>query len=336
VDGNDVIAAFSTIPATRWTLVIEDDWGSVTNATQSYARNLLMILATGIALPALGVALLIRTQNAEALERERVEQGQRVAALIQQKVLPQALPMLPGWSLAVCHRPVDTPGQDFYDAMLLEDGQLMLVVGHVSEEGLTAGHILSTARAALRGAARLQLPPAEALRYTNALLCPEMQIDRCVTLVHAILDAWGGRLRVANAGFNAPWLDDGSGDEGLQIAGAPLGVAPDALYQEGQVFVQPEHCVIFYSHGLINARNAQGDTFGLERLRSLVDEHHCDAEAIVEAVETALRRFLDKGGVLPDDVTVLVLQRLPENPAGVQTVQQARPVPFSAPEFDVD
>lgn len=336
VDGNDVIAAFATVPGTRWTLVIEDDWTSVTSATQRYAGNLLGILAVGIAMPALGIALLIRTQNAETLERERLEQEQRVAGLIQQKVLPRALPMLPGWSLAVYHRPVDTPGQDFYDAMLMEDGQLMLVVGHVSEEGLAAAHILSTTRAALRGATRLQLSPAEALQYSNSLLCPEMQIDRCVTLVYAVLDAWGGRLRLANAGFTPPWLDDGAGDGGLQVVGVPLGAAPDSVYQEGQVFVQAGHCVVFYSNGLINARNAQGDSFGLARLRSLFDQHDCDAEDVVEAVEAALKRFLDKGGALPDDVTLLVLQRLRETPAGPQPVQRVRPVSLPAPEFDVD
>jgi hypothetical protein len=191
-DNNDVISAYALVPGTRWTLVIEDNWTAVSNKTQSYARNLLLILATGFALPTLGVALLIRTQNTERLERERTEQEQRVAGLIQQRVLPRALPMLPGWSLAVYHKPVDTPGQDFYDAMLLEDGQLMLVAGHVSEQGLTAAHILSTTRAALRGAARQGLSPAEALHYSNSLLCPEMQIDRCVTLVYAMLDAWGG------------------------------------------------------------------------------------------------------------------------------------------------
>ena len=69
---------------------------------------------------------------------------QRVAGLIQQRVLPRALPMLPGWSLHAYHKPVNTPGQDFYDTMLLEDGQLMLVIGHVAEEGLAAAHARGT------------------------------------------------------------------------------------------------------------------------------------------------------------------------------------------------
>lgn len=337
VDGNDVIAAYSPVPGTRWTLIIEDDWAAVSNKTQSYARNLLLILAVGIALPALGVTLLIRTQNSETLERERLDQERRVAGLIQQKVLPRALPMLPGWSLAVYHKPVNTPGQDFYDALLLEDGQLMLVVGHVAEEGLTAAHILSTTRAALRGAARQRLTPAEALQYSNSLLCPEMQIDRCVTLVYALLDAWGGRLRVANAGFNPPWLDDGSAEGGVAVTGQPLGVTPDMVYQECQAFVQPGQCVVFYSDGVVNARNGQGDTFGLARVQSLVDEHGCDAEALVEAVKSELQRLLEKGGSLPDDVTILALQRLPETPAGAQmSIERSRPVVLPAPELELD
>ena len=336
-DGNDVIAAFAPVPGTRWTLVIEDDWSVVTNKTSSYARSLLAILAVGIALPVLGVTLFLRTQNAEMLERERIDQEQRVAGLIQQRVLPRALPMLPGWSLATYHKPVSTPGQDFYDTMLLEDGQLMLVIGHVAEEGLAAAHILSTARTALRGAARQQLSAAEALRYANSLLCPELQIDHCVTLIYAVLDAWGGRLCMANAGFNQPWMDDGRGEGGMEIMGPALGVAPDACYEEGQIFVQPGYCVIFYSNGVTNARDNRGRGFGLMRLRTLVDEHDCDAEAIVDAAEQEVKRFLEKGSSLPDDVTILVLQRLPTaSPDASQLIHRASSVAFPAPDFDVD
>ncbi|HSN77687.1 MAG TPA: SpoIIE family protein phosphatase [Anaerolineae bacterium] len=335
-DGNDVISASATVPGTRWKLVIEDNWATVTSKTQNYARNLLLILAAGIVLPTLGMTALIRNQSAERLERERSEQEVRVAGLIQQRVLPRALPMLPGWSLAVYHKQVDTPGQDFYDALLLEDGQLMLVVGHVTEQGLTAAHILSTTRAALRGATHLKLSPAEALHYGNSLLCPEMQMDRCVTLVYALLDAWGGRLRLANAGFNPPWLDDGDRVGDRQITGSPLGVAPDAVFHEAQVFVQPGHCVVFYSDGLVNACDAVGEAFGLSRLQALVDENNCDAEAIVEAMEGALRRFQEKGGVLPDDVTLLVLQHLADEALTVSGAGRSQRVEFSAPEFDVD
>lgn len=335
-DGNDVISAYALLPGTRWTLLIEDNWATVTEKTQSYARNLLLIMAAGIVLPAIGLTLVTRSQNAEKLERERIEQEQRVAGLIQQRVLPRALPMLPGWSLAVYHKPVDTPGQDFYDAMLLEDGQLMLVVGHVSEEGLTAAHVLSTTRAALRGAARLGLTPAEALQYGNSLLCPEMQMDRCVTLVYAVVDAWYGRLRLASAGFNPPMLDDGVSHNDIPVVGAPLGVASDSIYQEAEAPVQPGHCVIFYSNGLINACNVQGEAFGLDRLHALVDEQGCDAEAIVDAAETALKRFQEKGGVLHDDLTLLVLERLAAPSEAQQSPAQLQRVVLPPPEFDVD
>lgn len=336
LDGNDVITAFAPVPGTRWTLVIEDEWAVVTNQTLEYARNLLGILAVGIILPVLGVALLIRTQNAELLGRERVEQEQRVAGLIQQRVLPRALPMLPGWNLTAFHKPVNTPGQDFYDTMLLEDGQLILVIGHVVEEGLAAAHILSTTRAALRGAARQNLTPAEALHAANTLLCPELQMDRCVTLVYAVLDAWGGRLRFANAGFNAPWLDDGKGDTGMSLVGLPLGASPDTQYEEGQLFIQPGHCVIFYSNGVVRARDNQGRGFGLARLRLLADEHDCDVEAILEATAQEIKRFQEKGSSLPDDFTVLMVQRLPVSPVRPQIIERTRPALFHAPEFDVD
>jgi sigma-B regulation protein RsbU (phosphoserine phosphatase) len=132
-------------------------------------------------------------------------------------------------------------------------------------------------------------------------------------------------------------LDDGNSDGDAQIVGMPLGIATDSIYQEAQTSVQPGHCLIFYSDGLINARNSQGETFGLTRLQALVNEHSGDAEAIVEAAETVLRQFQEKGGVLPDDLTLMVLQRLANAPVTTQQpTAHSQRVVFPAPDFDVD
>ena len=111
--GNDIVAGHAPVPGTRWTLVTEDDWATVTSSTQQYARILLALLALGIVLPALGIGLLLREQNAAMLERERTEQEARITNLIQQKLLPKQIPVLPGWSLAVSYQPAPTGRGEF-------------------------------------------------------------------------------------------------------------------------------------------------------------------------------------------------------------------------------
>ena len=90
--GNDIVAAYAPVPGTRWMLVTEDDWGSLAGAVQRYGRNLLILLGVGLLLPPIGVALLIRQQQAEMLKRQHAEQEKRVAGMVQELVIPRLPP----------------------------------------------------------------------------------------------------------------------------------------------------------------------------------------------------------------------------------------------------
>src|SRR5918997_3591596 len=104
-------------------------------------RKLLSDLATQTA-PAVRVAQLVRQQQQEAQERERIEQELRIARLIQQTLLPKALPELPGYKVAAYYQPAREVGGDFYDFLELEDGRLGLVVGDVTDKGVPAALVM--------------------------------------------------------------------------------------------------------------------------------------------------------------------------------------------------
>src|SRR5918998_934392 len=93
--------------------------------------------------PAVRVAQLVRQQQEEAQERERIEQELRVARLIQQTLLPKEIPPLPGYDLAAYYQPAREVGGDFYDFMELEDGRLGLVVGDVTDKGMPAAIVMA-------------------------------------------------------------------------------------------------------------------------------------------------------------------------------------------------
>ncbi|HEY8557635.1 MAG TPA: GAF domain-containing protein, partial [Actinomycetes bacterium] len=116
-------------------------------------RKLLNDLA-GHAAPAVRVAQLVREQEAEVRQRERIEQELRVAQLIQQQFLPHELPDLPGWRVGAYYGPAREVGGDFYDFLDLEDGRLGLVVGDVTDKGVPAALVMATTRTMLRAAAQ--------------------------------------------------------------------------------------------------------------------------------------------------------------------------------------
>src|SRR5215203_670400 len=123
-------------------------------------RKLLNDLATQTA-PAVQVAQLVRQQQQQAQERERIEQELRVARLIQQTLLPKSVPELAGWDVADFYRPAREVGGDFYDFLEFEDGHLGIIVGDVTDKGVPAALVMATTRTMLRAAAqRLDSPGA--------------------------------------------------------------------------------------------------------------------------------------------------------------------------------
>src|ERR671913_1129197 len=167
-------------------------------------RKLLNDLATQTA-PAVQVAQLVRQQQQQAQERERIEQELRVARLIQQTLLPKHVPDLPGYGLAAYYQPAREVGGDFYDFLELEDGQFGIVVGDVTDKGVPAALVMATTRTLLRASAQRLDSPGEVLRRVNEVIVQDIPPNMFVTCLYAILDPETGLLRYANAGHDLPY-----------------------------------------------------------------------------------------------------------------------------------
>src|SRR3712207_2343685 len=200
-------------------------------------RKLLSDLSTQTA-PAVRVAQLVRQQQQEAQERERIEQELRIARLIQQTLLPKTLPELPGYDVAAYYQPAREVGGDFYDFFELEDGRLGLVVGDVTDKGVPAALVMATTRTMLRAAAQRLFSPGEVLRQTNDVLVTDIPPNMFVTCLYAILDPESGHLIYANAGHDLPYRRRAGRSEGaeeLRATGMPLGLMPGMAYEEKEI-----------------------------------------------------------------------------------------------------
>src|SRR3712207_3262441 len=176
-------------------------------------RKLLSDLSTQTA-PAVRVAQLVRQQQQEAQERERIEQELRIARLIQQTLLPKTLPELPGYDVAAYYQPAREVGGDFYDLVDLEDGRLGLVVGDVTDKGVPAALVMATTRTMLRAAAQRLFSPGEVLQRVNDVLVADIPPNMFVTCLYAVLDPQSGHLVYANAGHHVPYRRRAGRNEG--------------------------------------------------------------------------------------------------------------------------
>src|SRR5918994_2142272 len=275
-------------------------------------RKLLNDLATQTA-PAVQVAQLVRQQQQQAQERERIEQELRVARLIQQTLLPKHVPNLPGYQLAAYYQPAREVGGDFYDFLELDDGHLGLVVGDVTDKGVPAAIVMATTRTMLRASAQRLDSPGEVLKRVNDVIVRDIPPNMFITCLYAILDPESGLLRFANAGHDLPYrrrrISNSGGAEELRATGMPLGLLPGMSYEEKEIVLQRGDSVLFYSDGLVEAHDPQREMFGFPRLQGLVGAHRSDGPAMVNFLLSELARFTGEEWEQEDDITLVTLDR---------------------------
>jgi serine phosphatase RsbU (regulator of sigma subunit)/predicted ester cyclase len=250
----------------------------------------------------------------ERIERERVEQDLRVARSIQQASLPREVPTLEGWQISPYCRPAREVGGDFYDFHLLSDGRVGFAVGDATGKGVPAALVMTGVCAFLGGVATASgsSSPGEVLARVNEALLARIPPNMFVTCFYAILDPESGRLTYANAGHNLPCCchNEHSASD-LSARGIPLGLMPGMSYEEKESILVPGESVLFYTDGLIEAHNPQGDMFGTPRLRSLLSAYSEGTTSLSATLLEELERFTGEGWEQEDDVTLLTLERSP-------------------------
>lgn len=270
-------------------------------------RGLLNTLATQAA-PAVRVAQMVREQQAQIRERERIEQELSVARLIQQTLLPKDLPALPGWRLDAYYQAAREVGGDFYDFILFEDGRVGIVIGDVSDTGIPAALVMASTRSVLRAAAGRLIMPGEVLRQVNDIVYLDVSPRMFVTCLYALLDPATGLLQYANAGHDLPYRRHNSEVSELRATGMPLGLMPGMTYEQKEVVLEPGDSVLFYSDGIVEAHNPRREMFGFPRLMRLIGEYSGDI-ALKDYVLDQLTDFTGPDWVQEDDVTMVTLQR---------------------------
>jgi serine phosphatase RsbU (regulator of sigma subunit) len=246
----------------------------------------------------------------QAHARERIEQELHVARRIQQASLPEAVPALGGWDIYPSYRPARDVGGDFYDFLELEDGRLGLVVGDATGKGVPAALVMSTTCGMLRAVNQASdYSPGEVLQRVNETLFARIPANMFVTCFYGVLDPRTGGFAYANAGHDLPYVRRGGNAEELRARGMPLGLMPGMRYEEKEIILRAGDRALFYSDGLVEAHNPEGEMFGFPRLQALVAEH-AEGEPLVDFLLKELYSFVGEGWEQEDDITLVTLQRV--------------------------
>jgi serine phosphatase RsbU (regulator of sigma subunit) len=245
-----------------------------------------------------------------SLMRQSIEQELRLARSIQQAFLPKEVPTLEGWQVSPLYQPAREVGGDFYDFHLLSGGRLGLVVGDATGKGVPAALVMSTTCGMLRAVSQAldSSSPGEMLERVNEALVPSIPANMFVTCFYAILEPKSGYLVYANAGHDPPYFQRSGNAEELRARGMPLGLMPGMGYEEKEIVLDAGEAALFYSDGLVEAHDSQGEMFGFPRLRALVAERS-EQRSLGDFLLEELYSFVGKGWEQEDDITLLTLRR---------------------------
>ena len=284
------------------------DVGLMTRASWRVADDVLLRPVEQLELAARVEALLRARRLSLRLQRmaELYEHEKRIAHRLQAEALPRDLPEIPGLVFdAFYHAGADDAriGGDWYDALRLADGRVVLSVGDVSGSGLDAAVMMASVRQILRGVAQIHPDPAMMLDAADRTLQSD-DSERFVTAFVGVLDPVTWNLSYASAGHPRPLVRDAAGRlSELRASGLPLGALGRALRSTENATLPPDALLVLYTDGLTEAtrdvdagearlRSVLGDTAILERPQL--------ARAIHDAVVPAAAR---------DDVAVFVVRR---------------------------
>ncbi len=267
----------------------------------------------------------------DARRQERLAEQLRVARQIQLSLLPADAPEVPGWDVAAAYRSAQVVGGDFYDYFYLPGSPLRLgvVIADVADKGIPAALFMALARTVIRTSALGGRRPAAVLTRANTMILGDSQSDMFLTACYVTLDLTTGRIVIANAGHNRPFLHRASDSATFEVKtrGLVLGAFEEITLEEREISLDLGDLILLYSDGVTDATNSEGDTFGEEQLRQVV-RHNAglSAQALLDAILAAIERFTG-GAAQYDDMTLVAVRRQPQAP------EEAIPVDWSQASF---
>ncbi|HEX3118560.1 MAG TPA: GAF domain-containing SpoIIE family protein phosphatase [Candidatus Acidoferrum sp.] len=199
-------------------------------------------------------------------------------------------------------------GGDLYEFLRYGPQQLGVALGDVSGKGTAAALYGAVAIGIMRSLAPQKLQPAEMLRQMNEIIGERRIEGRFMTACFASWQKNRSKLRVANAGQSQPLLYKDGRCGKVELTGFPLGIFEDVTYDEWGVTLDSGDILVFHSDGIAETANSEGQFFGMERLRKIIEDHHkLNAAELIDRVFSEVDWF-SQSAPLSDDRTLVVLK----------------------------
>lgn len=289
-------------------------------------RKLLQLVADQTA-----VAIANNELTVELRSKERQDRELEIASEIQLRLLPRKCPTIHGVDLAARCQTANRVGGDYYDFIPTNYDQLRqdqaskgqelanfvpwsIVIGDVMGKGVPAGLIMTMTRGMLRAEVLNRHSPGQILQHLNRVMYADLENShRFVTLFYSEYDPQTRCLSFSNAAHNPPlrWQAASQEIQRLDTEGMLIGLDPDSEYGDGQVQLNPGDIILYYTDGLTDAVNQNGDRFDEDNLITTFQAacQQCGSpQAILDYLFEQVEQFIGSGNSNSDDMTLVVMQ----------------------------
>ncbi len=247
----------------------------------------------------------------EAIEGAHMAEQMRLAGLIQRKMIPERPSQIPGLDIAAAYIPCFDVGGDFYDFLTVSDNCIAVAIADVMGKGMPAALMMSCFRSAVRAYVDIEGGGKAIQTITNKLnkmICGECRSGEFITFFYAVIDTEKGTITYCNCGHEPTVLIRDGQIIDLEKGGLVLGVDPQAEYEVETVELKDGDSLLFYTDGLIDAANFDGELWGKEGMLEAAKKFTSgSAEQMIKNILGYRRRFVGLARQI-DDTSIIVVK----------------------------
>jgi serine phosphatase RsbU (regulator of sigma subunit)/pSer/pThr/pTyr-binding forkhead associated (FHA) protein len=279
------------------------------NQRSRFTQQDLEVLA-GVASQA-SIAIDKARMHERILAQRALERDLELAHRVQQGLVPDEPPDVPGYQFFHFYEPANLVGGDYYDYVPLPDGRCAVVVGDVAGKGVSAALLMAKLSGEVKFYLASEKDPAQAVRRINTAFGRRDWQDRFVTFVVVMIEPHENTVTIVNAGHMPPLLRHSGGVVealGQEESGLPLGVVDDFPFESTSRKLEPGDAVVLFTDGISEAMNAARDLYGVERISAQIANKPNGIQSLGMQLLDDVRRFV---GTQPqsDDMCLACFER---------------------------
>ncbi|MHC4157780.1 MAG: PP2C family protein-serine/threonine phosphatase [Planctomycetota bacterium] len=247
----------------------------------------------------------------EAIEGARIAEQMRLAGIVQRRMIPQTPPLITGLDIAATYIPCFDIGGDLYDFLQISENRIAVMIADVIGKGIPAAIMMALFRGAVRAYADGQAGTESIQNIVgklNKVASNECKDGEFITLFYAVIDIKDMTITCCNCGHEPAVLIRNGKIIALEKGGLVLGVEPKAEYEIETLHLSDGDCLLFYTDGLIDAANFDGEFWGRKNLLQTAKRFTAgSAEQMVKNVLGYRRRFVGLARQV-DDTSIIVVR----------------------------